>query len=40
MYYLVRDTMRNPRKMVSSRTGAKTPVMPSRQAVLQQKVIS
>lgn len=33
-YHLVKDTIRNPRNTVSSRTGAKTPVMPTKQAVL------
>jgi hypothetical protein len=35
IYHIVRDTIRNPRNTVSSRMGAKIPVMPSKQAVLQ-----
>ena len=34
-YHLVRDVIKKPRKTVSSRSGAKTPVMPTKQAVLQ-----
>lgn len=32
--HIVKDTIRNPRNTVSSKIGARTPVMPSRQAVL------
>lgn len=39
MYHLVRDTIKNPRKTFSSRRGAKTPVMPSKQAVLRWKPV-
>jgi len=35
-YHLVREVIRNPRNTVSSRIGAKTPVMPNKQAVLPQ----
>jgi hypothetical protein len=35
--HIVKDTNRNPRKTVSSRTGARTPVIPSKQIVLQKK---
>ena len=35
-YHLVRDTIRKPRNTVSSSSGARTPVMPTKQAVLQE----
>lgn len=34
IYHIVKDTIRNPLNTVSSKIGARTPVMPSRQAVL------
>jgi len=39
-YHLVKDTIRNPRNTVSSRSGARTPVIPTKKAVLvtQKKV--
>lgn len=30
LYHLVKDTIRNPRKTVSSRIGARTPVIPTK----------
>lgn len=36
MYHFVSDTKKNPRNTVSSRIGARTPVMPTKQAVLLQ----
>ena len=35
IYHLVREVIKNPRNTVSSRSGARTPVMPTKQAVLQ-----
>lgn len=37
LYHLVRETIKNPLNTVSSRIGASTPVMPSREAVLHKK---
>jgi hypothetical protein len=34
IYHLVKDTIRNPRNRVSSRSGARTPVIPTKNAVL------
>jgi hypothetical protein len=33
-YHLVKDTIRNPLNTVSSRSGAKTPVIPTKKVVL------
>ncbi|GER49503.1 LRR and NB-ARC domains-containing diseaseresistance protein, partial [Striga asiatica] len=35
-YHLVRETIKNPLKTVSSRIGARTPVMPTKQALMIQ----
>jgi len=37
-YHLVREVIKNPRNTVSSRSGARTPAIPTKQAVLQQKI--
>jgi hypothetical protein len=34
-YHLVKEVMKKPRNTVSSRSGAKTPVIPTKQAVLK-----
>ena len=39
LYHLVSVTIRNPRNTFSSRIGARTPVIPIKQAVLQEKPI-